>query len=187
MQIVISLGKWPTNSPLLIETRKMEWKVRYRIGKYASGNGVVAAVRRFESKFQTLNESNVCSFQKKFEAELKKTSREKREPNKTIVRYSSTMGRPLFLGQLDSIVGTYLLAQSQRMCVINTCIANATAHALIKRNPKLSEILIWSLYLGLVVFSGKQYQWNAKKLHQKLKFPLHLERKFNFCFIKRHT
>lgn len=146
-----------------IETHKMEWKVRYCIGKYAPGNGVVAAVRRFESKFQTLNESNVCSFQKKFEAELKKTSRGKREPNKTIVRYSSTMGRSLFLGQLDSIVGTYLLAQSQRGCVINTCITNATADALIKRNPQV----VGNIDLESLSWAGGAFWQTISVKHQK--------------------
>ena len=42
------------------------------------------------------------------------------------------------LGQFDSMVQTYLLAQSQRECVINTCIANASAHALIKRNSQVT-------------------------------------------------
>ena len=40
------------------------------------------------------------------------------------------------LGQLDSMVQTYLIAQSQRGCVINTSIANATARALIQRFPQ---------------------------------------------------
>ena len=64
-------------------------------------------------------------FLKKVEAEQQNASKEKRESNKVITRYSSTTGRPLLLGQLDLMVFIYLLAQNQRGCVINTSIANA--------------------------------------------------------------
>ena len=40
-------------------------KDRYLIGKYASENGVAAAVRKFKRKFPNLNESTVWSFRKK--------------------------------------------------------------------------------------------------------------------------
>ena len=41
------------------------------------------------------------------------------------------------LEQLDSAVQTYLIVQSQRGCVINTSIANATAHELIQGFPQV--------------------------------------------------
>ena len=44
---------------------KWSIKDRYLIGKYASENGVVAAVRKFKRKIPNLNESTVQSFQKK--------------------------------------------------------------------------------------------------------------------------
>ena len=87
-------------------------------------------------KFPNLNESTVWSFRKKVEAELKKASKKKREPSKLIVKYLSPTGRPLMLGQLDSMAQTYLIAQSQRRCVINTSIANATALVFIERFPQ---------------------------------------------------
>ena len=43
------------------------------------------------------------------------------------------------LGELDSTVQTYLIAQSQRGCVISTNIANATACALIQRFSQAVE------------------------------------------------
>ena len=43
------------------------------------------------------------------------------------------------LGQLDPMVQTYLIAQSQQGCVINTNVANATARALIQRFPQAVE------------------------------------------------
>ena len=115
---------------------KWSEKDRYSIGKYASENGVAMAVRKFKSQFPTLKESTVRSFRTKVEAELKKALKEKREPSKTIAKYSSPTGRPLMLGQLDSMVQTYILAQSNRGCVINTSIANATARALTKKYPQ---------------------------------------------------
>ena len=76
-------------------------------------NEVAAAVRKFKRKFPNLNESTARSFRKKVEAELKIASKEKREPSKVIVKYSSPTGRPLMLGQLDSLVQTYLTEQIQ--------------------------------------------------------------------------
>ena len=115
---------------------KWSIKDRYLIGKYASENGVVAAVRKFKRKIPNLNESTVQSFQKKVEAELKKASKEKREQSKVILKYLSPIGCPLILGQLDSMVETYLIAQSRRGCLINTSFTNATAHALIQGFPQ---------------------------------------------------
>ena len=68
------------------------------------------------------------------------------KPNKALASYLSTTGSPLLLGQLDSIVQTYLFAQSQQRCVINTSIANATAHALIKRNL----LVAWNIDFSLI-------------------------------------
>ena len=73
---------------------KWSEKDRYLIGKYASENGVAAGVRELKIKFPNFNESTVRSFRKKVEAELRKASKEKREPSKVIVKYSSTTGRP---------------------------------------------------------------------------------------------
>ena len=55
------------------------------------------------------------------------------------------------LGQLNSVVETYLIAQSQRDCVINTSIANATVRALIQKFPQAVgnidlESTTWSFF-----------------------------------------
>ena len=107
-------------------------KDRCSIDKYASEHGNTAAVRKFKSKFSHLNESTVRSFKKKVEDEIKKASKERREPKQQISKYSSPTGRPLLLGDLDRMVPSYLRALSNRDGVINTTIANATANALIK-------------------------------------------------------
>ena len=116
--------------------RYFKWddKDRYSIGKYASVNGNTAAVRKFKERFPHLNESTVRSLRKKTEDEIKKAAKEKREPTKSLTKYSTTIGRPLLLGELDHLVHSYLKALSNHGGIINTTIANATAKALIKRN-----------------------------------------------------
>lgn len=47
----------------------------------------------------------------------------------------SHTGCPLLLVEFDSLVQSYLIAQSNQGCVINSGVANATATALMKRNP----------------------------------------------------
>ena len=88
------------------------------------------------STFNEFEQKHCVIFPKKVEAELKKASKEKREPFKVIVKYSSPTGRPSILEQLDSMAETYLIAQSQRGCVINTSTTNAIAQALIQRFPQ---------------------------------------------------
>ena len=82
-------------------------KDRYSIGKYALEHGNIAAVRKFESKFSHLNEGNVRSFKNKVEDEIKKASKERREPKQHISKYSSPTGRLLLLGDLDGMVQSY--------------------------------------------------------------------------------
>ena len=38
---------------------------RYKIGKYASENGPIATVRKFQPRFPNMNESNARTFRKK--------------------------------------------------------------------------------------------------------------------------
>ena len=117
---------------------KWSGKHIYSIGKYAPENGPAATVRKLKRKPPTLNEITVGSFEKNVEAELKNASKEKRELNTAIAGCFSATGCPLLLGQVDSMIQTYLLAQSQRGCEINTSTANATPHMLIKRNPQVA-------------------------------------------------
>ena len=110
-------------------------KDRHSIGKYALEHGNTAAVRKFKSKFSHLNESTVCSFKKKVEGKIKRTSKERRELKQQISKYSSPTSRPLLLEDLDRMVQSCLRALCKRRGVINTTIANTTANALIKQNP----------------------------------------------------
>ena len=41
----------------------------FKIGKYASENGPIAAVRKFEKQFPNMNESTARAFKKKYESE----------------------------------------------------------------------------------------------------------------------
>ena len=43
---------------------------RYSIGKHASENGPIAAVRKFNSKFANLNESTARTFRDKYEEQI---------------------------------------------------------------------------------------------------------------------
>ena len=74
-------------------------------------------------------------FKVKVETELNDASKEKRDPKKSIRKYSAPTGRPLMLGDLDKMVQTYIKAVSSRGAVINTSLAKATAKALIQRYP----------------------------------------------------
>ena len=50
---------------------------RYNVGKYASQNGIAAAVRHYRSKYQHLNESTVRGFKKRVEKELEAATKKK--------------------------------------------------------------------------------------------------------------
>ena len=120
-------------------------------------NEVAAAVRKFKRKFPNLNESTARSFRKKVEAELKKASKEKREPSKVIVKFLSPTGCPLMLGQLISMVQIYLIAQSRRGCVINTSIANVTARALIQGFPQT----VGNIDLQSTAWTRSLFRWDS--------------------------
>ena len=120
-----------------------------------------------QKKISNLNESNVRSFRKKVEAELKKASKEKREPTKVIVKYSSPTGRPFDV---------------QRSCVINTSIANATARALIQRFPQaVGNIGLKSITWARCLFKrmGFVKDW---KTSSKVKIPDAARKEIEFQF-----
>ena len=110
---------------------------RFKIGKHAAEFGNRAAVKTYKSEFPTLNESTVRSFKAKFYQEINQAAKEMRNPIKSIPKYSQPTGRPLMLGELDSMVQTYLRALSKRGGVVNTSVANATAKALISKYPNI--------------------------------------------------
>ena len=115
------------------------WKDKdhYLIRKYACDYGNASAIRKFKSQFPHLNESTVRNFKSKVQNEIHKASIEKRKPMESISKYSSPTGRPLMLGELDSMIQSYIKSLSNRGGVVNTVIANATAKALMKRYPNV--------------------------------------------------
>ena len=86
--------------------KKYTDKARFNIGKYASENGPIAAVRKFRPNFPNLNESTARSMRKKYEEELNQALQEKRAAASVIE--SKKRGRPLLLGDLDGMVQNYL-------------------------------------------------------------------------------
>lgn len=110
-------------------------KERYQIGKYASENGPARAVRHFEKKFPTLNESTVRDMKRKYEDEVNNAAREKRDVESVLK--SNRRGRPLMLGhELDKKIQSYLTAVRSRGGLISQAIAIATAEAIIQNNPE---------------------------------------------------
>ena len=70
--------------------------------------GMPASIRKFKHRFPSLKESTVRMFKVKVEKELNDTSKEKRDPKKSISKYSAPTGRPLMIGDLDKMVQTYI-------------------------------------------------------------------------------
>ena len=71
---------------------------RYGIGKYASKNGSMNAVRKFQKDFPSLKESTVRKFCKKYQTMLKENN-ENQSPKKALEL--EEQGRPLMLGNVD--------------------------------------------------------------------------------------
>ena len=110
---------------------------RYRIGKYASQNGIAAAVRHFKNDFPDLNESTARGFKKRVEDDLKLGARTGIDPLQAIPRYTEPTGRPPMLGALDKQVQSYLRSVSDRGGAISRTVAVSVAKTLIKRYPKV--------------------------------------------------
>ena len=110
---------------------------RFKIGKYAAVNGNIASVCKCQAEFPHLNESTVREFKKKYNTEIANAVKEKREVANVNPKYSSQTGRPLLLGELDSMVQTYIKQLSNRGGVVNRAIANATGQASLSRYPNL--------------------------------------------------
>ena len=110
-------------------------KNRYDIGKYSAEYGTAAAIRKFRKNFPKIKESTAREFRKKYEEELREAKKEGREPSKSLQKYQSQTGRPLLLGDFDSMVQSYIVSMSNRGAVISRSIANSAAKALMKKHP----------------------------------------------------
>ena len=106
---------------------------RYNIGKYASEFGNSSAVRHFKKAFPSITESSVRTFKKKYEDQLATAKKAGVAPVKSIVK--KKLGRPLLLGQFDSIIQKYIQSMSNRGAVITWSIANSAAKALMRKYP----------------------------------------------------
>ena len=108
---------------------------RFKTGKYASENGPIAAVRKFEKQFPNLNENTARTFKKKYESELDDAKRQGTAKPTSIPL--KPQGRPRFLGELDGLVQQYILAASNRGNVISRNIAVSAAKVIMERYPRL--------------------------------------------------
>ena len=83
----------------------------------------------------SLNESTDREFKKLYESEIKSTLKQKRDHSKEIL--SARRGRPLLLGEIDSMVQRYLIAASNRGSIISRAVATSTTKALMSKHPDL--------------------------------------------------
>ena len=140
---------------------------RFRIGEYAAENGNTAAVRKFNAEFPRLNESTAREFKKKYNIKIVNAAKEKREVSKLVPKYSSQTGRPLLLGDLGSIVQTYIKQLSNRGGVLNRAIANTTTQVLLIHCPSLvGEIGVRSSFWAQSLFR-RMVSKNIEKLCQQ--------------------
>ena len=158
-------------------------KDRYLIGKYACDYGNASAIRKFKSQFPHLNESTVRNFKSKVQNEIHKASIEKRKPMESISKYSSPTGRPLMLGELDSMIQSYIKSLSNRGGVVNTVIANATAKALMKRYPNIvGEIDVDNSRWAKCLFQRMNFVKRRKTL-SKVDIPEGARKEIEYIFL----
>ena len=107
----------------------------YKIGKYASENGPIATVRKFQQRFPNMNESTARTFRKRYESDLADAKRQGKTPSTSLPL--KPQGRPFLLGEIDEMVQRYILAASNRGSVITRGVAVSTGKALMTRNSHL--------------------------------------------------
>ena len=79
---------------------------QFKIGKYASENGAIAAVRKLRNSYPDMKESKVQGFKSNYEEELKKAKRQTKPMTKALSE--KKRGHPLMLGAIDLMVQDYL-------------------------------------------------------------------------------
>ena len=121
-------------------------------------NGPATTVRKFKQRFPTLNESTARTFRTKVEADLKFAASKGVPIKKSIPKYKSKTGRPLLIGELDSMVQRYLLAASNRGAVLTRASAVSAAKALLKKYPNI---------VGDIDIESSSW---AKSLYQRMGF-----------------
>ena len=116
-------------------------KERFNVGKYASQNGIAAAVRHYRSKYKHLNESTVRGFKKCVEKELEIATKNKSNPREKLP--IQVQGIPLILGdEIDQKVQLYIKQVSKRGEVISRSIAISVAKVQLERDVSFCKIKI---------------------------------------------
>lgn len=142
---------------------------RYSIGKYASENGPIAAVRKFNSKFANLNESTARTFRDKYEEQIAVAKKKGTVTEKSII--SEKRGRPLLLGGIDEMVQKYLVSASNRGAVISRSVAVSCAKALIARYPdRIGNIDVESSHWAQSLFRRMKFV-RRRATTSKLQIP----------------
>ena len=140
----------------------------YKIGKYASENGPIATVRKFQQRFPNMNESTARTFRKRYESDLADAKRQGKTPSTSLPL--KPQGRPFLLGEIDEMVQRYILAASNRGSVITRGVAVSTAKALMTRNPLLLAVWISSHCIGRKDCFAEWVSAIAKLQHQNWKY-----------------
>ena len=142
---------------------------RYKTGKYASENGPIATVKKFQQRFPNMNESTARTFRKRYKSDLADAKRQGKTPSTSLPL--KPQGRPFLFGEIDEMVQYYLLAASNRRSLITRGLAVSTAKALMTKNPHLignldfeSSHWVQSLYRRM---SFRRRQATTSKLEMK--------------------
>ena len=108
-------------------------KNHFSVGKNANIYNTSSTVRRWKKIYPHINQSKVCRFKKRYEAQIKDEIRKK-----TVI-VNKLRGRPSLLGnKIDPLVQKYLKATRYKRGVMNIMVAKVTTKAQTKRYP-LSE------------------------------------------------
>ena len=74
----------------------------YKVGKYASENGPIATLRKFQQRFPNMKESTARTFRKRYESDLADAERQGKMPSPSLSL--KPQSRPLLLGEIDEMV-----------------------------------------------------------------------------------
>ena len=114
-------------------------EIRAKIGKYASENGNLKALKKFKAEVPNLKESTMRSFKQAYKRKLKEVTKKRNVEAQVLAIPSDTRGRPPILLELDAKLISLLKSIRIRGGVINFSVVKATALALLKSNPSSSE------------------------------------------------
>ena len=122
-------------------------------------------------------------FKSKVQNEIHKASIEKGKPMEPISKYSSPTGRPLMLGELNSMIQSYIKSLSNHGGVVNTVIANATAKMLMKRYPNVvGEIDVNNLRWAKILFQRTTFV-KRRKTSSKVDIPKGTRKEIEYIFL----